>query len=125
MEALLVCRHEDGAIVGVYNVSQIHYGGLRSAYLGYYAFTPFSGHGYMHEGIRLTLRHAFGPLRLHRLEANIQPDNAPSLALVKRAASAWRDTPPVTSRSPGGGATTRTMGGPRRGPSTPARGAGP
>jgi ribosomal-protein-alanine N-acetyltransferase len=39
----------------------------------------------MREGIRLTLRHAFGPLKLHRLEANIQPDNAPSLALVKGA----------------------------------------
>ena len=85
METLLVCRHEDGAMVGVYNVSQIYYGGLRSAYLGYYAFAPFSGQGYMREGIRLTLRHAFGPLKLHRLEANIQPDNAASLALVKGA----------------------------------------
>ncbi len=84
-ETLIVCRHEDGAMVGVYNVGQIYYGHLRSAYLGYYAFTPFSGQGYMREGIRLTLRHAFGPLKLHRLEANIQPDNAPSLALVKGA----------------------------------------
>jgi [ribosomal protein S5]-alanine N-acetyltransferase len=84
-EALLVCRREDGAMVGVYNVSQIYYGHLRSAYLGYYAFTPFSGQGYMREGIRLTLRHAFGPLKLHRLEANIQPDNEPSRALVKGA----------------------------------------
>ncbi len=72
-------------MVGVYNVSQIYYGHLRSAYLGYYAFTPFSGQGYMSEGIRLTLRHAFGPLKLHRLEANIQPENEPSRALVKGA----------------------------------------
>jgi len=84
-ETLVVCRHEDGAMVGVYNVSQIFYGHLRSAYLGYYAFTPFSGQGYMREGIRLTLRHAFGPLKLHRLEANIQPDNEASLALVRGA----------------------------------------
>jgi ribosomal-protein-alanine N-acetyltransferase len=84
-EALIVCSHEDGAMVGVYNVSQIYYGHLRSAYLGYYAFAPFSGQGYMREGIRLTLRHAFGPLKLHRLEANIQPDNAASIALVKGA----------------------------------------
>ena len=39
----------------------------------------------MREGIRLMLRHAFGPLGLHRLEANIQPENAPSLALVAGA----------------------------------------
>ncbi|MGZ6544574.1 MAG: GNAT family N-acetyltransferase, partial [Actinomycetota bacterium] len=32
-EALVVCRNDDGAIVGVYNVSQIYYGHLRSAYL--------------------------------------------------------------------------------------------
>jgi ribosomal-protein-alanine N-acetyltransferase len=29
------------------------------------------------------VRHAFRRLRLHRLEANIQPGNAPSVALAK------------------------------------------
>lgn len=84
-ERLLVCRMEDGAIVGAYNLSQIFYGHLRSAYLGYYAFTPFAGRGYMRDGLRLVLRHAFGPLGLHRLEANIQPGNAASIALVRGA----------------------------------------
>jgi ribosomal-protein-alanine N-acetyltransferase len=84
-ERLLVCRREDGAIVGVYNLSQIFYGGFRNAYLGYYAFTPFAGRGYMRDGLRLVLRHAFGPLRLHRLEANIQPGNTASVALVRGA----------------------------------------
>ncbi|MGZ5297548.1 MAG: GNAT family N-acetyltransferase, partial [Actinomycetota bacterium] len=63
-------RDEDGAIVGVYNIGQIFYGPLCSAYLGYYAFEPFAGQGYMREGLRLVLRCAFGPLGLHRLEAN-------------------------------------------------------
>ena len=84
-ESLLVCREEDGAITGVYNIGQIFYGPFCSAYLGYYAFTPFAGHGYMREGLHLTLRHAFGPLGLHRLEANIQPENRPSIALVAGA----------------------------------------
>ncbi len=84
-ERLLVCRSEDGAIVGVYNLSQIFYGGFRSAYLGYYAFRPFAGRGYMREGLRLVLRHAFGPLGLHRIEANIQPGNTVSIALVRGA----------------------------------------
>jgi [ribosomal protein S5]-alanine N-acetyltransferase len=39
----------------------------------------------MREALHLALRHAFGPLRLHRVEANIQPGNAPSRALVRRA----------------------------------------
>jgi [ribosomal protein S5]-alanine N-acetyltransferase len=85
LESLLVCREEDGAIAGVYNVGQIFYGHLCSAYLGYYAFDPFAGRGYMREGLRLVLRYAFGPLGLHRLEANIQPENEPSIALVAGA----------------------------------------
>jgi [ribosomal protein S5]-alanine N-acetyltransferase len=85
VETLLVCRKEDRAITGVYTIGQIFYGPLCSAYLGYYAFEPFAGLGYMREGLDLVLRHAFGPLGLHRLEANIQPGNERSLALVADA----------------------------------------
>ena len=83
--AFLVCRREDRAIAGVINVSQIFHGNFRSAYLGYYAGAPFMGQGYMSEGLRLVLRHAFGALGLHRLEANIQPKNRASIRLVRRA----------------------------------------
>jgi ribosomal-protein-alanine N-acetyltransferase len=81
---LFVCRREDGAIVGSANLSQIFRGNFRSCYLGYQAGAPFAGQGYMTEGVGLVLRHAFGTLRLHRVEANIQPDNAASIALVRR-----------------------------------------
>jgi ribosomal-protein-alanine N-acetyltransferase len=84
-EAILVCRKEDLAIVGAINLSQIVYGVFKSAYLGYQVGSPFAGHGYMTEGIRLVLRHAFDAMRLHRLEANIQPSNVASIALVERA----------------------------------------
>ena len=85
VESLFVCRIDDDAIVGVFNISQIVYGRLRSAYLGYYVLEPFAGQGYMHDGLALVLRFAFGPLGLHRLEANIQPENESSIALVKGA----------------------------------------
>lgn len=39
----------------------------------------------MTEAMQLMLRYAFERLRLHRIEANVQPENSPSLALVKRA----------------------------------------
>jgi len=81
---LVVIREGDG-LAGYFGISQIFYGPLRSAYLGYFAIEPYAGQGYMGEGLRLVLRHAFGPLGLHRLEANIQPGNAASIGLVKAA----------------------------------------
>jgi ribosomal-protein-alanine N-acetyltransferase len=84
-EAMLLCRCEDGAIVGFFNLSQIVRRRLQSAYLGYAVGAPFAGRGYMREGLELVLRHCFTTLELHRVEANIQPDNARSLALARGA----------------------------------------
>jgi ribosomal-protein-alanine N-acetyltransferase len=83
-ESVFVCERESGAIVGVINFSQIFLGNFRSAYSGYYAFVPYAGKGMLSEGLRLALRHAFTSLGLHRVEANIQPGNSSSIALVQR-----------------------------------------
>ncbi|HEY5188949.1 MAG TPA: GNAT family protein [Solirubrobacteraceae bacterium] len=84
-EAMLVCRREDNAIVGFFNLSQIVRRGFQNAYLGYAVGKPFAGQGYMRDGLELVLRHAFANLRLHRVEANIQPTNTRSLALAQGA----------------------------------------
>lgn len=73
-----------GDLAGVINLNEIVRGVFKSAYLGYYAFEPFAGRGYMRAGLAALLRRAFGPLHLHRLEANIQPENRASRALVER-----------------------------------------
>ena len=83
-EVYLICLNGDGALVGMANLGQIFLGHLRGAYLGYSAFTPHDGQGLMSEGVRLVLRQAFGPIGLHRVEANVQPENARSIALVER-----------------------------------------
>jgi [ribosomal protein S5]-alanine N-acetyltransferase len=82
---LLVCRIDDGAIVGSINLSQIFRGGFQNAYLGYHVGAEHCNQGHMTEAIQLLLRYAFEDLKLHRLEANIQPGNEASIALVKRA----------------------------------------
>jgi [ribosomal protein S5]-alanine N-acetyltransferase len=82
---LLACRREDDAPVGVFNFSDIVHGGFQCAYLGYYALAPNAGQGYMSEGLGLALEVGFRTLRLHRVEVNIQPANARSAALVRRA----------------------------------------
>lgn len=80
----LICRVEDGAIVGVANLSQILLHNFKSAYLGYFGFQPFEGQGYVADGVRLVLREAFGGIGLHRVEANVQPENERSIALLER-----------------------------------------
>ena len=80
----LARRREDGALVGWANVSEIVRGSLQSAFLGYGGVAAYAGQGYMTETIELVVREAFGRLGLHRLEANIQPGNAASIALARR-----------------------------------------
>ena len=83
-ESYLIVRNEDDALAGAATLGNIVLGHLRAAYLGYEAFVPFDGRGYMTEGLALVLRHAFGTLGLHRVEANVQPENERSIALVER-----------------------------------------
>jgi len=80
---LLVCEHENNRILGVINITNIVLGVFRSGYLGFYAFAGFERRGLMSKGLRAAVRHAFDKLKLHRLEANIQPGNTASIALVK------------------------------------------
>jgi ribosomal-protein-alanine N-acetyltransferase len=84
-EAMLACRREDRAILGFFNLSHITRGSLQSAYLGYAVGSTYANQGYMREGIELVLREAFLTLRLHRIEANIQPGNHASIALARGA----------------------------------------
>ena len=84
-ESLLACRADNGAIAGVFNLSQIVRGAFQSAFVGYYAHARHAGRGYMRDGLALVLAHSFGPLALHRLEVNIQPGNVASAALAKGA----------------------------------------
>ena len=79
----LVRRRDDGALAGFININDITGGALLSASLGYAAFVPHAGHGYVREGVGLVIDQAFGPLGLHRVEANIQPGNERSAALVR------------------------------------------
>jgi [ribosomal protein S5]-alanine N-acetyltransferase len=83
-EVLLAVLREGGAIIGSFHLSQIVRGGFQNAYLGFAVAAPYAGQGYMTEGLQLTLRHVFTALRLHRVEANVQPANERSKRLVQR-----------------------------------------
>ncbi|MEU4277331.1 GNAT family N-acetyltransferase [Streptomyces tanashiensis] len=86
---------ETGAAAGMVNINSVIRGRYQGASLGYAAFAPSAGRGYMTEGIALTLEHAFADLRLHRLEACIQPGNKASLALVQRLGFRYEGVSPA------------------------------
>lgn len=85
----LVCerpREKDGgAIAGFININNIVGGGFQCGALGYGVFAHAAGRGLMREALDLVVDHAFGPMRLHRLEINAQPGNAASIALARGA----------------------------------------
>lgn len=71
-------------IVGVFNLSEIVRGAFQNAYLGFYASIDYHGRGLMSAAMKLVLEYAFVELKLHRIEANIQPGNLKSIHLVKK-----------------------------------------
>ena len=79
----LVLAPKTGEIAGVINLTNVVFGAFRSGYLGYYAFTGFERQGLMRSALMQVLRRSFLGLKLNRLEANIQPGNVASIALVR------------------------------------------
>lgn len=75
----------EGALAGIVNINSIIRGRFQNGSVSYAAFAPAAGHGYLTEGLKLLISYAFEGLRLHRLEASIQPGNQASLRLVQRA----------------------------------------
>lgn len=82
--SLVGWRNDDSSLVAVVNLSEIVRGGFQNAYCGFYANAAAAGQGLTRETLELALTHAFSGEGLHRVEANVQPTNGPSLALVRR-----------------------------------------
>lgn len=80
---LVICRIDDERLLGAININNIVRGSFLSASLGYYIGLGYEGQGYMSEALKLATTYAVDELGLHRLEANIQPANERSIALVK------------------------------------------
>lgn len=83
LKAFAVCQRKTGVLVGGINLREIVRGSFHSAYSSYFVHKEWARQGLMQEALWLLIRHAFGSLGLHRLEANIQPKNTASINLVK------------------------------------------
>ena len=74
----------DGRLAGQVPVDNIVRGALRSGYLGYWIDREVAGRGMASLAVALVGDHVFGRVGLHRLQADIRPENGPSQRLVER-----------------------------------------
>ncbi len=74
----------EGRLAGQVTVDNVVRGALRSGYLGYWIDRSVAGRGMASLAVALVCDHAFGPVGLHRVQADIRPENGPSQRLVER-----------------------------------------
>jgi ribosomal-protein-alanine N-acetyltransferase len=82
--AFLLERRGTGALLGRMTISQVVRGPMQSANLGYWIDQDHQGDGLTTEAAREALRFAFGPLRLHRIQAGTLPHNEASQRVLAR-----------------------------------------
>lgn len=80
---LVMRESRNGPLLGLCVVSAIDRASAR-AEIGYLLSPSVQGRGYMHEALACLHGYLFGTLRLHRLEAEIDPRNAPSARVLER-----------------------------------------
>jgi len=74
----------EGRLAGQVTIDNVVRGALRSGNLGYWIDRSVAGRGLATLAVALVCDHAFGPARLHRLQADVRPENARSRRLVER-----------------------------------------
>jgi ribosomal-protein-alanine N-acetyltransferase len=75
----------DGEFCGQLTIGNVTHGALRSAWIGYWVTKERNGGGVATGALALGLDHGFGPVGLHRIEATVRPENAPSRAVLAKA----------------------------------------
>lgn len=77
--------HQPDLLIGSVSLTQIARGPFQNAMLGYALDAAFEGQGWMREALEAAVAHAFSPpINLHRIQANVRPENTRSLALLRR-----------------------------------------
>lgn len=83
----LLPRHaplSQAPVIGTASLTQIRRGPLQACELGYGLAAREQGKGLMTEALRAVCAHAFGPMGLHRIQANHLPENLRSAAVLRR-----------------------------------------
>lgn len=78
-----ICLSGDPRLIGTITIWKIDKVNHR-AEIGYLLDPEYQGQGIMTEALKALIRHAFETLRLHSLEANVNPENEASINLLER-----------------------------------------
>ena len=81
--AFVIWEWSSDGFAGIVQITNIVMDPFRSAHIDFYAFSGFEGKGLMKQGLTHVVKEVFRTLKLHRLEANIQPENTAAIALAK------------------------------------------
>lgn len=74
----------EGRFCGQLTVGNVVRGAFNSAYVGYWLDETVAGRGVMPTALALVVDHCFTAARLHRIEANIRPENVASQRVVEK-----------------------------------------
>jgi [ribosomal protein S5]-alanine N-acetyltransferase len=80
----VICDADSDSIAGFVSLTGIEREPYCRGRLGYGVFEQYARMGYISAGLTYVINLAFGSLELHRLEADIQPDNYPSKRLIEK-----------------------------------------
>ena len=79
-------------VIGSIALSNVVTGAFWSCFLGYKLDQEHGGRGYMTEAVKAVVEYGFETLKLHRIEANIMPRNAASIAVVTKCGFEYEGT---------------------------------
>jgi [ribosomal protein S5]-alanine N-acetyltransferase len=82
--AFAIVERESGAMRGRIALANVVRGAWENATLGYFVDEAVGGRGYASEAVALAVRFAFGPCRLHRVQAAVMPKNARSRRVLEK-----------------------------------------
>lgn len=74
----------DDVLVGQLTVSNVVRGVLRSGHVGYWIDQEHAGLGVTPTALALVVDHCFGPVGLHRIQADVRPENVASRRVVEK-----------------------------------------
>jgi ribosomal-protein-alanine N-acetyltransferase len=74
----------EGRLAGQLTVGNVVRGAFNNAYVGYWVDQSVAGRGVMPMALAMVVDHCFGSVGLHRIEANVRPENAASKRVVEK-----------------------------------------